>query len=59
MRGVVGLSIEVAGTGAAVGELVRLGDDDPVLAEVVATTGGIVRCMPLGVTGRARTADRR
>jgi flagellum-specific ATP synthase len=51
VRAVVGLSIDVAGTGAAVGELVRLGGDDgepSVLAEVVATTGGTVRCMPLG-----------
>ena len=52
VRTVVGLSIEVAGTGAAMGELVRLGgDDEPaVLAEVVATSGGTVRCMPLGAT---------
>ena len=50
VRTVVGLSIEVAGTGAAVGELVRIGDDDSVLAEVVATSGDSVRCMPLGHT---------
>src|SRR5690349_4393518 len=53
VRGVVGLSVEVAGTGAAVGELVRLGGDDDadgVLAEVVATSGSTVRCMPLGAT---------
>jgi flagellum-specific ATP synthase len=50
VRGVVGLSIEVAGTGAAVGDLVRVGDGDGMLAEVVATSGGTVRCMPLGAT---------
>src|SRR4051812_13597903 len=52
VRTVVGLSIEVAGTGAALGELVRIGDDptDSVLAEVVATADDTVRCMPLGRT---------
>ena len=52
VRTVVGLSIEVAGTGAALGELVRIGDgpDDSVLAEVVATADDTVRCMPLGHT---------
>lgn len=48
VRTVVGLTIEVVGTGAAVGELVRVGDD--VLAEVVATAGATARCMPLGPT---------
>ncbi|WP_449386611.1 FliI/YscN family ATPase [Cellulomonas soli] len=51
VRGVVGLGIEVAGTGAAVGELVSIGEHpDQVLAEVVATTAGTARCMPLGPT---------
>ncbi|WP_034623697.1 FliI/YscN family ATPase [Cellulomonas sp. URHE0023] len=51
VRAVVGLSIEVAGTGAALGELVRIGDGaDDVLAEVVATSDDTVRCMPLGRT---------
>ncbi|GIG22620.1 EscN/YscN/HrcN family type III secretion system ATPase [Cellulomonas chitinilytica] len=52
VRAVVGLTVEVLGTGAAVGELVRIGDD--VLAEVVATDGGTARCMPLGPTSGLR-----
>lgn len=53
VRGVVGLSVDVAGTGAAVGDLLRIGDgDDGVVAEVVATGESTARCMPLGpVTG--------
>ncbi|WP_421732352.1 FliI/YscN family ATPase [Cellulomonas sp.] len=56
VRAVVGLSIDVAGTGAAVGELVRIDggaveeSSAGVLAEVVAATGSTVRCMPLGAT---------
>ncbi|NYI59538.1 flagellum-specific ATP synthase [Cellulomonas soli] len=51
VRAVVGLGIEVVGTGAAVGELVSVGEHpDQVLAEVVATTAGAARCMPLGPT---------
>ncbi|TFH70121.1 MULTISPECIES: FliI/YscN family ATPase [Cellulomonas] len=51
VRGVVGLSIETAGTSAAVGELVTIGEgDEAVTAEVVATAGGATRCMPLGPT---------
>ncbi|MCL2454518.1 MAG: FliI/YscN family ATPase [Micrococcales bacterium] len=49
VRGVVGLSIEVTGTGAAVGDLLRVGEgDDAVVAEVVATGDRTARCMPLG-----------
>jgi flagellum-specific ATP synthase len=48
VRTVVGLSVEVAGVDAPVGGLVRIGDGDGVLAEVVATTHGTARCMPLG-----------
>ncbi len=53
VRGVVGLSVDVAGTGAAVGDLLRIGDGpDTVVAEVVATGESTSRCMPLGpVTG--------
>ncbi|MCL2424058.1 MAG: EscN/YscN/HrcN family type III secretion system ATPase, partial [Micrococcales bacterium] len=53
VRGVVGLSVDVVGTGAAVGDLLRLGDGpDAVTAEVVATGQSSARCMPLGsVTG--------
>ncbi|MCG2798513.1 MAG: FliI/YscN family ATPase [Cellulomonas sp.] len=49
VRSVVGLTIEVIGTGAAVGGLVTIGEGaDAVLAEVVASGEGTVRCMPLG-----------
>ncbi|MCL2467401.1 MAG: FliI/YscN family ATPase [Micrococcales bacterium] len=53
VRGVVGLSVDVVGTGAAVGDLLRIGDgDEAVTAEVVATGQSSARCMPLGpVTG--------
>ncbi len=53
VRGVVGLSVDVVGTGAAVGDLLRIGDGaDQVVAEVVATGESTARCMPLGpVTG--------
>jgi len=53
VRGVVGLCVDVVGTGAAVGDLLRLGEDDAsVTAEVVATGDRTARCMPLGqVTG--------
>jgi flagellum-specific ATP synthase len=46
---VVGLSVSVAGLGARVGDLVRIGDGrDAVLAEVAALDGGSLRCLPLG-----------
>ncbi len=49
VRAAVGLSLETVGTGAAVGELVTVGEGaDAVPAEVVATSGGTARCMPLG-----------
>lgn len=49
----VGLSLEVAGLRCAIGDLVRVGDGvHGVDAEVVATSDGRARCMPLGrVTG--------
>jgi flagellum-specific ATP synthase len=52
VRGVVGLTVEVAGTGAAVGELVAIdpGDGTEVPAEVVATGRGSAQAMPLGPT---------
>ena len=51
LRAVVGLTLEVVGTGAAVGDLVRVGEGaDVVLAEVAATSAGTARCMPLGPT---------
>ncbi|MDM8083389.1 FliI/YscN family ATPase [Cellulomonas cellasea] len=51
VRGVVGLTVEVAGTGSAVGDLVEIGSGpDAVPAEVVAADRGAARCMPLGPT---------
>lgn len=51
LRTVVGLTLEVVGTRTAVGDLVRVGDGaDAVLAEVVATSDGTARCLPLGPT---------
>lgn len=46
---VLGLGLEIAGLDCAVGELVTVGDGPETLdAEVVASVGGGVRCMPLG-----------
>ncbi|MDM7830546.1 FliI/YscN family ATPase [Cellulomonas edaphi] len=51
LQAIVGLTLEVVGTGSAVGELVRIGTGpDAVLAEVVASSAGTARCMPLGAT---------
>lgn len=56
VRGVVGLTVDVVGTGSAIGDLLQIGDQ--VVAEVVATGNRTARCMPLGaVQGiRAGTA---
>jgi flagellum-specific ATP synthase len=49
VRAVVGLAVDVAGTGAAIGEVVTVGEGSAAVpAEVVATTGDVARCMPLG-----------
>jgi len=45
---IVGLSVEVRGLDAAIGDLVSLGDYPGIDAEVVATGAGGIRCMPLG-----------
>ncbi len=63
VRGVVGLTVEVAGTGAAVGELVGIrtgagADATETLAEVVATGAGSAHCMPLGPTHGLRAGMR-
>lgn len=52
---VLGLGLEIAGLHCAVGELVTVGSGAEALdAEVVASVGGTVRCMPLGrLTGVA------
>lgn len=54
VRGVVGLAVDVAGTGAGVGDLVVVGEDR-VPAEVVAADRGTARCLPLGATDGLRT----
>ncbi|TFC87166.1 FliI/YscN family ATPase [Cryobacterium sinapicolor] len=49
---IVGLGLEVRGLNSAIGDLVTVGDggeiDAEIDAEVVATTQGGIRCMPLG-----------
>jgi len=60
VKGVVGLSVEVLGLDAAVGDRVRIevNDSRAVNAEVVAINGVSARCMPLspvdGITARAK-----
>jgi flagellum-specific ATP synthase len=59
VRGIVGLTIEVAGTSSAVGDLVEISSavpgTPPVRAEVVAADRGSARCMPLGPTHGLRS----
>lgn len=43
---IVGLGLDVVGLRGAVGDLVNIGDG--IDAEVVATDGGVLQCMPLG-----------
>ncbi|MCB5283776.1 MULTISPECIES: FliI/YscN family ATPase [unclassified Arthrobacter] len=45
---VVGLSLEVSGLDGALGELVTVGENPGLDAEVVAAMGSTLRCMPLG-----------
>jgi len=45
---IVGLGLEVRGLNSAIGDLVTVGDGGEIDAEVVATTQGGIRCMPLG-----------
>ncbi|MBG0740293.1 FliI/YscN family ATPase [Paeniglutamicibacter antarcticus] len=45
---VVGLGVELAGLNASIGDLVTIGENPRVDAEVVATTRTGIRCMPLG-----------
>lgn len=45
---VVGLGLEVSGLDCAVGDLVRIGHDGGLEAEVVAVSDAAARCMPLG-----------
>jgi flagellum-specific ATP synthase len=59
VRAIVGLTIEVAGTMSAVGDLVEITSAvagmPPVLAEVVAADRASARCMPLGPTHGLRS----
>ena len=54
---VVGLSVDVAGVRAAVGDVLHIGDatDAPAPVEVVAVTPSAVRCMPLAAVRGLRT----
>jgi len=54
VREAVGLSVEVAGLRCAIGDLVELGPDR-LPAEVVATSGDVLRCMPLAPAVGIRT----
>ncbi|MEO5780731.1 MULTISPECIES: FliI/YscN family ATPase [Arthrobacter] len=45
---VMGLGLEVSGLDCALGDLVTVGQNPGLDAEVVAAMGGTVRCMPLG-----------
>ena len=45
---IIGLSVELRGLPAAIGDLVSIGDNPRIDAEVVATTRHGIRCMPLG-----------
>ncbi|MDI2097881.1 FliI/YscN family ATPase [Klugiella sp. YN-L-19] len=47
LSSMVGLSLEVTGLDAAIGEVIMIDDAAPVAAEVVAASTGRVRCMPL------------
>lgn len=57
---VVGLSVEVRGISAAVGDRIRIETHDgrPVDAEVVAVDGTSARCMPLGPVAGVRARSR-
>lgn len=54
VREAVGLSVEVEGLRCAIGDLVELGADR-MPAEVVATSGDVLRCMPLAPAVGIRT----
>jgi len=45
---IVGLGLEVRGLNSAIGDLVAIGENAEIDAEVVATTQDGIRCMPLG-----------
>jgi flagellum-specific ATP synthase len=53
----LGLRLRVSGLPAAVGDLVEVMAETPVLAEVVASTPTTIVCLPLGSTAGLRTGD--
>lgn len=53
----LGLRLRVSGLPAAVGDLVEVLAEKPVLAEVVASTPTSIVCLPLGSTAGLRTGD--
>lgn len=56
VRAAVGLSLEVSGLDCAIGDIVAIGTGaNAIRAEVVATSGSTLRCMPLGETEGLRT----
>jgi flagellum-specific ATP synthase len=57
---IVGLGLEISGLDCAIGDLVTVGDDAAVVAEVIASSRGALRCMPLGrLTGVSAGAPAR
>jgi flagellum-specific ATP synthase len=57
---IIGLGIELSGLDCAIGELVTIGSDPGIEAEVVAATRDGIRCMPLGkMTGISAGAPAR
>lgn len=48
VTGVVGLAAQVSGLRCSVGDMVTIGDDSPIDAEVVAISAGSIKIMPLG-----------
>lgn len=54
---VLGLRIRVTGLSAAIGDLVAVGEDVPVLAEVAASDPAGLTCLPLGSTTGLRAGD--
>jgi flagellum-specific ATP synthase len=55
--GVRGLAISVRGISARIGDLVEVGRQGQLSAEVVAVEGGLLNCLPLGALNGIGTAD--
>jgi len=54
---VVGLGVEVTGLDCAIGDLVTIGHDASVVAEVIAASRTSLRCMPLNRLAGVRAGD--